>query len=134
MATILAHIRVKEGEEARFEALAAELYRATHSAETAVLRYEYWRGAEPRTYYSLLSFEDFRGFIAHQTSEHHESASPALGEAIEKIRLEWLDPIQESSPLPATAHQEPAPDADELTRRYSALFAARISEWWLAQR
>jgi hypothetical protein len=39
MATILAHIRVKPGQEARFEQLAADLYRSTHRSEQAVRRY-----------------------------------------------------------------------------------------------
>ena len=102
MATILAHITVKPGAEARFETIARELYAATHEHETAVRRYEYWRGADARTYYTLLSFESFPAFILHQTSAHHEAASPALGEVIEALRLEWVDPIAGASPLVAT--------------------------------
>ena len=130
MATILAHIRVKEGSEAAFEALAADLYRATHESETAVRRYEYWRGTEPRLYYSLLAFDDFHGFLAHQTSDHHEEASPRLGEMIEDIRLEWVDPLGEASDLPPTEPQDAPEGADELTRRYAKLFAARKAPWW----
>jgi quinol monooxygenase YgiN len=134
MATILAHLRVKEGHEARFEALAADLYRATHASEPGVRRYEYWRGSEPRTYYSLLAFDDFRAFLAHQTSDHHEQATPALGEVLEDIRLEWVDPLGGASPLPPTESQEPASDADELTRRYARIFAAEVADWWRALR
>ena len=47
MATLLAHIRVKKGREAEFEAIAAELYRETRANEGDILRYEYWRGGEP---------------------------------------------------------------------------------------
>ena len=46
MATILAHIQVKPGMEARFEQIAADLYKGTHDHEKDVRRYEYWRGAE----------------------------------------------------------------------------------------
>jgi quinol monooxygenase YgiN len=130
VATILAHIRVKEGTEPAFEALAADLYRATHGRETAVRRYEYWRGAEPRSYYSLLAFDDFHGFLAHQTSDHHEEASPRLGEMIEDIRLEWVDPLGEASDLPPTEPQEAPDGADELTQRYARLYAARKAAWW----
>ena len=63
MATILAHITVRPGTEADFEALARTLYEGTHATESAVRHYEYWRGSEPRTYYTLLSFDDHRGFI-----------------------------------------------------------------------
>ena len=59
MATILAHITVKPGMAARFEQIATELYRQTHEHESDVRRYEYWRGADENTYYTLLSFDSF---------------------------------------------------------------------------
>ena len=130
MATILAHITVKPGCAARFEQIAAELYRATHDHEPNVRRYEYWRGAEPRTYYTLLSFDDHRTFIAHQTSDHHEAASPVLGGLIESLRLEWVDPVPGASELPPTLNQDPLPDADELVIAYTERFGAVVPEWW----
>ena len=45
VATALAHISVRPGMEASFERVAAELYRATHEGESAVRRYEYFRGS-----------------------------------------------------------------------------------------
>jgi quinol monooxygenase YgiN len=107
MATILAHLTVKPGEEQRFEAIARHLYTATHDTETGVRRYEYWRGAEPRSYYTLLAFDDFVTFIGHQTSPHHESASPDLGAVLESIRLEWVDPLEGASPLPRRRPRTP---------------------------
>jgi quinol monooxygenase YgiN len=132
MATILAHIRVKPGTEAAFEDIARRLFSATHDTETGVRRYEYWRGTEPRTYYTLLAFDDFRTFIRHQTSEHHEAASPEIGKVVEALRLEWVDPVQGASDLPPTASQELPVDADELTRTYATRFAAQIADWWPA--
>ncbi len=134
MATLLAHIRVANGTEERFETIARELFSTSHATESALLRYEYWRATEPGSYYALLAFDDFHGFIAHQCSAHHEQASPELGQVIESIRLEWLDPVQGASPLPITATQVPAPDADPLTLKYSKVFAAQIAEWWMALR
>jgi quinol monooxygenase YgiN len=134
MATILAHITVNPGAEARFEEIAKQLHDDTHQNETQVLRYEYWRGDQPRTYYTLLSFDDYRAFLTHQTSDHHEIASPALGQVCEAIRLEWVDPIRGSSPLPSTNHQDAPEDADELARTYSELYAAKVADWWLALR
>ena len=122
------------GQEARFEHIATELYRATHDHEVGVRRYEYWRGAAPRTYYALLAFDDFRSFLTHQTSAHHEAASPDLGAVIEAMRLEWVDPISEASPLPATCGQSIAADADALTQQYAERFAAQVAAWWLALR
>ena len=134
MATILAHIRVKPGTEATFEDIARRLFRATHDTETGVRRYEYWRGAEPRTYYTLLSFDDFRTFIAHQTSEHHEAASPEIGAVVEALQLEWVDPVEGASDLPATSSQDVPPDADDLTQTYAKRFAADVADWWDALR
>jgi quinol monooxygenase YgiN len=134
MATILAHLTVKPGAEARFEEIARALYTGTHAHETGVLRYEYWRGAAERSYYTLLAFTDFPTFITHQTSPHHETASPQLGTVLESIRLEWVDPIAGASDLPATRHLPAPDDADELTRRYSDRYAAQIADWWLALR
>jgi quinol monooxygenase YgiN len=130
MATILAHIRVNEGKEAQFEAIAQMLYERTHATETGVRHYEYWRGAAPRTYYTLLAFDDFATFIAHQTSPHHEEASPQFVGVFESFRLEWVDPIQGASDLPPTASQELPADADELTKVYAQRFAADIAAWW----
>jgi quinol monooxygenase YgiN len=130
VATILAHIRVNEGAEQRFEDIARRLYEATHRDESGVRRYEYWRGADPRTYYTLLSFDDFGTFIAHQTSDHHEAASGEFAGVFESFRLEWIDPIDGASDLPSTEAGEVAADADDLTRRYADRFAAQVAEWW----
>ena len=130
MATLLAHIQVKEGREAEFEAIAAKLYGETHRNETGCLRYEYWRGAEPGFYYSLLSFDDFHGFLRHQVSDHHEEASPGIRDICIDVTLEWVDPIGESSPLPATRMQEIPEGADEKTMLYHKLFAAVTQAWW----
>jgi quinol monooxygenase YgiN len=134
MATILAHITVRPGGEERFEAIACALYERTHRDEIGVRHYEYWRGADPRTYYTLLSFDDHRTFIVHQTSDHHEEASAGLGEVIEGMRLEWVDPIVGASDLPPTETQEAPAGADELTLAYTDRFTAAVADWWRALR
>ena len=130
MATLLAHIRVRPGEELRFEAVARGLYRASHDTDSGLRHYEYWRGAEPRTYYTLLSFDDFAGFLAHQTSDHHESAAPTLREVTEVIRLEWVDPVAGAAALPPTAMSPLRDDATPLERSHHERFAAQVQEWW----
>src|SRR4051812_43894501 len=45
MATFLAHITVKPGREADFEAIVVALAGTTHASEPGVRRYEYWRAA-----------------------------------------------------------------------------------------
>jgi quinol monooxygenase YgiN len=134
MATLLAHITVRPGCEERFEAIARALHERTHADESGVRRYEYWRGAEAGTYYALLSFDDHRTFVAHQTSAHHEAASPQIGEVTERVRLEWVDPVAGAGPLPPTEMQPAAEGADELTVAYTDRFAAEVAEWWRALR
>jgi quinol monooxygenase YgiN len=130
MATILAHLTVKPGREQLFEAIAAELYRATHANETRVRRYEYWRGEQPGTYYTLLSFVDEEGFLEHQTSDHHEFAGPRLNDVIARIRLEWVDPMQSASPLTPTNRQPLKPKASALWSTYHERYAAKVQDWW----
>ncbi|MFM8649579.1 MAG: putative quinol monooxygenase [Actinomycetota bacterium] len=130
MATILAHLKVKEGSERAFEEISRDLYQASHAGEEGLLRYEYWRGSEPRTYYTLLSFTDFAAFITHQTSDHHEAASPKLGAVLEGLRLEWVDPLVDASPLLPTEAQDLSAAEDALTRLYAQRFAAQVAPWW----
>jgi quinol monooxygenase YgiN len=134
MATILAHIRVHSGRERDFESVARALHADTHARERGVRHYEYWRGAEPGLYYCLLAFDDFNAFLEHQTSPHHESASPRLGALIRAMQLEWVDPIQGASKLPATDTQALPADASDLTRRYHRIFAVQMQDWWDALR
>lgn len=133
MATILAHINIHSGREAEWEALVRELYAATQ-AEPGKLHYQYWRGNTPGLYYCLLSFDDFNSFIAHQTSDHHERASPLMQELIAGMTLEWVDPVAGASDLPQTNTQALPGGADELTTKYHALFAADVAQWWLPRR
>ncbi len=129
LATILAHIQIHPGKELEFETLVGKLFEAT-AQEPGKRHYEYWRSAEPGLYYCLLAFDDFHAFLAHQTSEHHEKASPEFGRLIAKMRLEWVDPVQGASDLPPTEMQSLPTDADELTARYHKLFAAKLQDWW----
>ena len=130
MSTLIAHITVVEGGESTFESLAAELFEISHRVEPGLRLYEYWRSATPREYYAIVACDDFRAFIAHQTSEHHETYGPRLGTVIESIRLEFVDPVRGATTLGATVMQEPLPDANELTIAYSRRFAAQIADWW----
>ncbi len=134
MATVLVHIRVRAGAEREFERLSRSLYLQTHRDEPNVRRYEYWRGAEPGLYYALISYDDFDGFLAHQTSAHHEAASPELGKVIETLELEWVDPIAEASPLTPSDMSPLRDDASELAVRYHKRFAIEVKDWWLNMR
>ena len=134
MATFLAHITVKPGREADLERAAAELFDATHALEPRMRRYEFWRGADDRTYYCHSTFDDFLAFIEHQTSDHHEILGPKLRDTFETFRLEWVDPIATSAPLVATDRQPPPADASELAAKYHEQFDADVRPWWLPLR
>ena len=134
MATLLAHIKVRSGMEARFEELATELFQATHANERAVRRYEYFRGADPGTYYALLSFDDYHGFLEHQASDHHEVAAPQLGEVTESMRLEWVDPVEQASPLVPTDHQPLPEGASPVAAHYHERFGDITADWWRSLR
>ena len=135
MATVLITLKVKEGMEARYEEIQKDLYEKTHSLESDVLRYEMWRGQEPRSYYCILSFPDYNTFlIKHQISEHHEDATPPLMEVIEEEGIEWVDPIQGASPLPPTNQQDLPADAPEIARTYDEILRVAVPGWWASLR
>lgn len=130
MATIIAHIRVKPGLEAAFERTARAMFAASHSKEKALQRYEYWRSQRAGEYYCILAFDDFRGFMTHQSSPHHEAAAAPLMDQIAELRLEWVDPVQGASPLPPTEPQALPADADALVRRYAEMMPVVMADWW----
>lgn len=134
MATFLAHIKVREGTEKRFEDTGRNLFAATHDVEDDVVRYEYWRGAESRTYYVSASFRDFLGFLKHQASSHHEELAAELREITEEIKIEWVDPVSGASNLVETNHQVPPSDWGDLAKSYSERMPAHAQPWWVENR
>jgi len=130
MATLLARVTIKEGCEARFEEVAHQMYERTHADEEDVRRYEYWRGAEPRTYYCIESYADVVGFLKHQSSAHHHHFGPDFRELIEAITMEWVDPIGQASPLAPTNNQPLPVDATEQMKAIYPRFASIYADWW----
>ena len=130
MATCLVHIRVRDGGADAFEALARDLYAASAGKEPGMRRYEYWRGKSPNCYYCLESFDDYAGFLAHETTPHHEAAAEPIMALIEAFELEWVDPVPDAAPL-ATTHEQPLDaGADERTRFYAGMFPLTLARWW----
>lgn len=134
MATILAHLQVKPGAEASFEQTIRNLYEISHRSEPALRRYEYWRAQQPGLYYCLLAFEDFMGFMAHQCSDHHETAAAPLMGQIAQMQLEWVDPVQGAAPLPTTRAQAVPASASELVQKYAQMMPVSEADWWLPLR
>jgi len=132
MATFLAKIKIISGKEREFETTAKEMFSATHANEPECRRYEYWRGKDPRTYYCLESFNNYIGFMIHQSSPHHEA--PDFGSMIEEMEIEWIDPVQGATDLNPTDHQELPTNANDLMKEYAKAMPIAMQEWWLANR
>ncbi|MDA1075795.1 MAG: antibiotic biosynthesis monooxygenase [Proteobacteria bacterium] len=128
MTTLLAHITVKPGFEAQWETAIAGLVEKTMANETEVIRYEYWKGQAPRTWYALLSFTSKQAFFVHQDADYHRA--PAYGEMIENISLEFVDPVSTASPLPRTENPDLPADAPDSIREWEELSPVQVAAWW----
>jgi quinol monooxygenase YgiN len=130
MTTLLVHIKIRAGREREFEAAARRMYEASHAGEAGLRRYEYWRGQEPGTYYTLEAFDDYNGFLRHQASGHHEGETNVFRETIESIRLEWVDALADASPLAPTVAVPLPPDADDTMTAYASRQPLEVAAWW----
>jgi quinol monooxygenase YgiN len=132
MATLLAHIHIKPGKEAKWEAIMHDMVRQTFGTEEGVLRYEYWKGHEENAYYCLLSFKDKWAFYHHQMSEHHEGHD--FADVLAGIRLEYIDPVEGAGGgLPHTTDPALPDDASEEMRIAQERFPLTIPAWWGAR-
>ena len=128
MATLLCHITINKGKEEAFEAVMLDMYRRTHAEEPDCLRYEYFRGAEPRCYYCLLSYGTWESFLLHQVSDYHEGHD--FAGMIESLQMEWVDPVQGASPLPATSAEAMPANLNELLRQAAKTYPVGTQAWW----
>lgn len=129
MTTLLAHIRIKPGTEAQWEAIMADMAHQTWTRETGVKRYEYWKGEEPNLYYCLLSFVSKEAFYRHQMSPYHEGHDFAA--VLDGIRLEYVDPVKGSGGGLASTVDTPLPgDADADLKTAQERFPLTIPAWW----
>ena len=135
MATVLAHVKIRAGKAQRFEEIQSDLVRHTHASEPKMLRYEFWRGAEPDRYYVLLAFENNLGFYEHQASDYHERYTDELYEIFENMRLEWIDPVADGgSGLPPT-EDPPLPEGMPATiLGHREGYPIELQDWWRLMR
>lgn len=69
-------LKVKEGKEAEFEALVAQLMRDVTTNEPGSI-YDVRRvRGEPRTYFYFISFPDQAGFDRYMAADYHTQMSP----------------------------------------------------------
>jgi quinol monooxygenase YgiN len=135
MSSLLAHVKVVEGQEKKFEKLQKELYRQSHANEDCIIRYEHYRGRERNSYYSLLVYPTYLDFLLkHQISEYHEAAGAQFPGVIKDLDLEWLDPIEGAAPVGITEMQELPTDSPSLAKDYIKSYPAVIQDWWLRLR
>ncbi len=129
MTTLLAHIQIKPGKEAKWEGIMHDMVTETFGTEDGVLRYEYWKGQEPLSYYCLLSFKDKWAFYHHQMSDHHEGHD--FADVLAGIRLEYIDPVEGAGGgLPPTTDPALEDDASEAMRTAQERFPLAIPAWW----
>jgi quinol monooxygenase YgiN len=128
MTTILAHIEIKPGKEEKFESIMKDMVERTLAEESDVLRYEYFKGQQQNFYYCLLSFADKWAFYRHQNSDHHEGHD--FADVLQGIKLEYLDPVEDSSPLPHTLDPPLEDDMPEAIKKAQALYPSQIAGWW----
>lgn len=94
MLAVTARIQVDPDRTEEFEALARELWEATHRSEPRCRRYEYARLAERGSYLALMVFDDHDAFLAHQASGHHTRiAAGAMRELTISVDLEFAVPL-----------------------------------------
>ncbi|ARN73220.1 putative quinol monooxygenase [Oceanicoccus sagamiensis] len=132
MATLWCHIEINEGKEQDFEAVMKEMYRRTHAEEPNCVRYEYFRAAKPNKYYCLLSFTDTVAFWEHQASDYHEGFDFAA--MIKSLEMEWVDPVEDGSPLIPTVSTDLPKGASDPVKGASELYTVVIQNWWLQHR
>jgi quinol monooxygenase YgiN len=129
MTTLLAHIQIKPGKEAKWEAIMHDMVEQTFATEPGVRRYEYWKGQEPNSYYCLLSFADKWAFYHHQMSDHHEGHD--FGDVLAGIKLEYVDPVEGAGGGLAHTDDPPLPsDASDAQRTAQERFPLAIPAWW----
>lgn len=129
MATLLAHIKIQPGKEAKWEAIMHDMVAETFGTEDGVIRYEYWKGQEPLSYYCLLSFKDKWAFYHHQMSDHHEGHD--FADVLAGITLEYIDPVQGAGGgLPPTTDPALPDDASDTMKIAQERFPLSIPAWW----
>ena len=109
-----------------------EMYRRTHAEEPNCVRYEYFRGARPNMYYSLLSFTDRLAFLAHQASDYHEGYD--FASMIKNLEMEWVDPVTGASTLIPTESGELPESASEAICAAAEIYQIEVQPWWQQHR
>jgi quinol monooxygenase YgiN len=79
MMTVIATLRVKEGQEQEFEALASEMMKAVNENEEGCLYYQAHRTDDPQCYIFIERYKDEAATEAHRSSDHYRSIGARMG-------------------------------------------------------
>ena len=95
MIGVVAVIRAKEGREAEFERVFAEMTAKVKANEPGNQMYQLTRSrTEPRTYKVMEMYVDQAAFEAHGSSDHYKEGGRALRELVEgRPEVELLDTV-----------------------------------------
>ena len=95
MIGVVAIIRAKEGREAEFERVFAEMTAKVKANEPGNQMYQLTRSrTEPRTYKVMEMYADQAAFEAHGSSDHYKEGGRALRELVEgRPEVELLDTV-----------------------------------------
>ena len=95
MIGVVAVIRAKQGREAEFEQVFAEMTAQVKANEPGNQMYQLTRSrTEPRTYKVLEMYDDQAAFDAHGGSEHYKAGGRKLRDLVEgRPEVEVLDSV-----------------------------------------
>lgn len=77
--SVVAKIKVKDGQQAAFEAVASKLAAAVNANEPGCLLYTLNKGDDPLTYVFLERYADEDAVKAHRASDHFRSLGREMG-------------------------------------------------------
>lgn len=77
--SVVAKIKVKDGQQAAFEAVATKLAAAVNANEPGCLLYTLNKGDDPTTYVFLERYKDEDAVKAHRASDHFRSLGREMG-------------------------------------------------------
>jgi len=79
MLSIVAKIRVKEGQQQQFESVARKLVAAVNANEPGCRLYTLNKGEDPLTYVFMERYDDEDAAKAHRASDHYRTLGREMG-------------------------------------------------------
>lgn len=123
MRAIVAKIKVKEGQEASFEALAAGLV-AESRREAGCVTYDLWRSDEAREYVFIERYTDDAAAQAHVKSDHYRRIGRQLGALMDGAPIAYR--LSAAEVAGGMAHGNPESAADG---RLDAERVRLVAQW-----